>query len=44
MRKNSNGPAGYYAHQAVKSVPGTVTSSHTGLHLERLFYGTMDSR
>ena len=44
MRKNSNGPAGYYAHQAVKSVPGTVTSSHTGLYLEGLLHGTTDFR
>ena len=41
MRKGRYGPAGVaIAYQAVKPVPGTVTSSRTGIHLERLFYGT----
>jgi len=41
MRKDKYGPVSVtIAHQAVKPVPGTVTNSHTGLYLERLFHGT----
>ena len=38
MRKGRYGPAGVpIAYQAVKPVPGTVTSSRTGIYLERFF-------
>jgi hypothetical protein len=37
MRKGRYGPAGVpIAYQAVKPVPGTVTSSRTGTNSERL--------